>query len=405
MLRFAILELLSHKPLCGCELKKRFGGSIVFFWRAAHSQIYPELKRMEAEGLVSGDKVPHPWRPTKKVYAITEEGTRELVRWLREATGIQAVKDEMMLKCFAFDLVSPEEAARQIDHHKTLHERRLRRYREIERDLTQSTAIRSRPQTRSCSGTVSPSGTRSRSNKCTSNGAPRLSTNTRRFAPGFRGSERTSTLPGKRSKQPESEGRPRDRRNRDDVPVAPWPIARRNPRPMSRSRRGFARAIPEIRARSARKRDKIRVVLEGGFCEQPPLEMLRIIDQSCYVVDDDLLIGLRWILSDVSLDGDPLRALAEAYLEQSTYSPVQHDLRKPKERMLVERIRACQAEAAIIAAAKMCEPGLDEQVAYTRALEADGIPYFVTEFEEKMTSFDQLQMQLETFVESLLFEV
>jgi benzoyl-CoA reductase subunit C len=133
--------------------------------------------------------------------------------------------------------------------------------------------------------------------------------------------------------------------------------------------------------------------------------MLRIIDQSCYVVDDDLLIGLRWILSDVSLDGDPLRALAEAYLEQSTYSPVQHDLRKPKERMLVERIRACQAEAAIIAAAKMCEPGLDEQVAYTRALEADGIPYFVTEFEEKMTSFDQLQMQLETFVESLLFEV
>ena len=137
MLRFAILELLSHKPLCGCELKKRFGGSIVFFWRAAHSQIYPELKRMEAEGLVSGDKVPHPWRPTKKVYAITEAGTRELVRWLRERTDIQAVKDEMMLKCFAFDLIPPEEAARQIDHHKTLHDRQLLRYREIERDLTQ----------------------------------------------------------------------------------------------------------------------------------------------------------------------------------------------------------------------------------------------------------------------------
>jgi benzoyl-CoA reductase subunit C len=167
----------------------------------------------------------------------------------------------------------------------------------------------------------------------------------------------------------------------------------------------LARAIPEIRGRSARKQDKIRVVLEGGFCEQPPLDMLRIIDQSCYVVDDDLLIGLRWIRDDVSLDGDPLAALAEAYLEQSSYSPVQHDLRKPKERMLLERIRACGAGAAILSAAKMCEPGLDEQVAYTRALEAAGIPCFVTEFEEKMTSFDQLQMQLETFVESLLFEV
>jgi benzoyl-CoA reductase subunit C len=167
----------------------------------------------------------------------------------------------------------------------------------------------------------------------------------------------------------------------------------------------LARAIPEIRKRSARKQDKIRVVLEGGFCEQPPLDMLRIIDQSCYVVDDDLLIGLRWIRDDVSLDGDPLAALAKAYLDRSSYSPVQHDLRKPKERMLLERIRASEAGAAILSAAKMCEPGLDEQVAYTKALDAAGIPYFVTEFEEKMTSFDQLQMQLETFVESLLFEV
>jgi benzoyl-CoA reductase subunit C len=167
----------------------------------------------------------------------------------------------------------------------------------------------------------------------------------------------------------------------------------------------LAAAIPEIRARAARRHDKIRVVLEGGFCEQPPLDMLRIVDQSCYVVDDDLLIGLRWIRDDVSVDGDPLAALADAYLERSSWSPVQHDLRKPKERMLLERIRGAEADAAILCATKMCEPGLDEQVAYTKALDAAGVPYFVAEFEEKMTSFDQLQMQLETFVESLLFDV
>jgi benzoyl-CoA reductase subunit C len=51
----------------------------------------------------------------------------------------------------------------------------------------------------------------------------------------------------------------------------------------------------------------------------------------------------------------------------------------------------------------MCEPGLDEQVAYTHALDDAGIPYFVSEFEEKMTSFDQFQIQLETFVENVLF--
>lgn len=162
-------------------------------------------------------------------------------------------------------------------------------------------------------------------------------------------------------------------------------------------------ALPRIESRDARRQDKIQVVFEGGFCEQPPIDLLRAISAFCYVVDDDLLIGLRWILSDVATAGDPVRNLAVAYLDDSSYSPVQHDLRKPKEKMLLERIRGAKATAAIIAAAKMCEPGLDEQVAYAHALDEEGIPYFVTEFEERMTSFDHLQIQLETFVENLLF--
>jgi benzoyl-CoA reductase subunit C len=83
---------------------------------------------------------------------------------------------------------------------------------------------------------------------------------------------------------------------------------------------------------------------------------------------------------------------------------VQHDLRKPKEEMLRKRIADANAQAAIITAPKMCEPGLEEQVVYTRALDEDNIPYFVSEFEENMTSFDHLEIQLETFVENLLFD-
>ena len=159
-----------------------------------------------------------------------------------------------------------------------------------------------------------------------------------------------------------------------------------------------------IEKRKAKEQDRIRVVFEGGFCEQPPLDMLRSVGRTCYVVDDDLLIGLRWILHDIVPDGDPLRALAEAYIEDSSYSPVQHDLRKPKEKMLLKRINNSGAEAAIITAAKMCEPGLEEQVAYTRTLDEHDFPYFVSEFEENMTSFDHLEIQLETFIENILFD-
>ncbi len=161
--------------------------------------------------------------------------------------------------------------------------------------------------------------------------------------------------------------------------------------------------IPQLKQRTTKQQDRIRVVFEGGFCEQPPFDMVRMLGRSCYVVDDDFLIGLRWILEDVPAEGDPIGNLAEAYIERSSYSPVQHDLRKPKEEMLLQRIERAGADAVIIAAAKMCEPGLEEQVAYTHALDEKQIAYFVSEFEENMTSFEHLEMQVETFLENLLF--
>ncbi|MEK7729669.1 MAG: 2-hydroxyacyl-CoA dehydratase family protein [candidate division KSB1 bacterium] len=167
----------------------------------------------------------------------------------------------------------------------------------------------------------------------------------------------------------------------------------------------FLRAVlPMLKARPLKKQDKMRVVFEGGFCELPPVDLLQTIAQSCYVVDDDLLIGLRYLVEHVSLQGEPLFNLAEAYIEKSSYSPVQHDLRKPKENMLLDRVKQSRAEAVILAAAKMCEPGLEEQVTYSKALDAEHIPYFISEFEENQTTFEHLGIQLETFVENILFD-
>lgn len=162
--------------------------------------------------------------------------------------------------------------------------------------------------------------------------------------------------------------------------------------------------IPLIERSPKRKQDKVRVVFEGGFCETPPFDMLEAIARSCYVVDDDVLIGMRFLVEDVRDGSDPVIDLAEAYIERSTYSPVQHDRRKPKERMLLQRIQNSGAELVILAAAKMCEPGLEEQVAYSKALEESKIPYFISEFEENQNTFDQLAIQLETFVENLMFD-
>lgn len=162
--------------------------------------------------------------------------------------------------------------------------------------------------------------------------------------------------------------------------------------------------LPMIKARPLRQQDRMRVVFEGGFCETPPFDMLQTVTRSCYVVDDDIFIGLRFIVKDVGNTGDALADLADAYIDKSSYSPVQHDARKPKEHMLLERVRQANAESVILAAAKMCEPGLEEQVAYSKALEEAKIPYFISEFEENQNTFDQLAIQLETFVENIMFD-
>lgn len=167
----------------------------------------------------------------------------------------------------------------------------------------------------------------------------------------------------------------------------------------------LAEAVEVLPARKAKPQDRVKVILEGTFCEQMPLELLELLEEAgCYILDDDLLIGWRWFTEDVPEGGDPLRSLAESYLERSHYSSVRHDWRKPRFESLVDKVRACGAEAVIFCLAKFCEPALFDYVLFKEALEKEGIPHLVLEFEEKMWTFERLRTEVETFVESILFE-
>jgi benzoyl-CoA reductase subunit C len=164
-------------------------------------------------------------------------------------------------------------------------------------------------------------------------------------------------------------------------------------------------ALPELRSRSAKKRDSIRIVVEGSFCEQPPMQLIRLIeDAGCYIVDDDFVIGQSWFDSDVPTDGDPVLSLASSYLDRSVYSSVRHDFRKPRWNGLVDKVRRSKADAVLFLIAKFCEPAYFDYVPYKQELESAGIPHLQLEFEEKSFTFDRLRTEVETFVESLVFD-
>jgi benzoyl-CoA reductase subunit C len=164
-------------------------------------------------------------------------------------------------------------------------------------------------------------------------------------------------------------------------------------------------ALPKLRARDAKKRDSIRIVVEGSFCEQPPLTLIRMVEEAgCYIVADDFVIGQSWFESDVPCDGDPVLALATSYVDRAIYSSVRHDLRKPRWEGLVEKVKATQADAVLFLIAKFCEPAYFDYVPFRQELERAGIPHLQLEFEEKLFTFDRVRMEVETFVESLVFD-
>ncbi len=157
--------------------------------------------------------------------------------------------------------------------------------------------------------------------------------------------------------------------------------------------------------REARPRDRLRVVVEGVFCEQPPLGLLEVLEEAgCYVVEDDLLLGWRWFTSDVATDGNPFERLGSAYVNQSVPSSTRHESRQHRAEGLIEKVRRARADAVIFMPAKFCEPALFDYVLMKQGLERAGIPHLLVEFEEKMWTFERTRNEIETFVESMLFE-
>ncbi len=120
-LGYAILGLLARQACSGYELAARLRAPVGYYWTARHSQIYPELERLLAAGLVRYRVTPGPGPRDKKVYAATEEGLRALREWVTRPPAQRAPRDELLLKTYALWLADPIEAValfrKQADEH------------------------------------------------------------------------------------------------------------------------------------------------------------------------------------------------------------------------------------------------------------------------------------------------
>lgn len=135
-IRYALLSLLARETLSGYDIKQQMNNRFGPFWKVGSNQVYPELAKMEGEGLVKLHGLEqHAYRPVRKVYEITEAGQEALKQWTREPGELDKVRDEFLLKTYNSWLVEPEKMIKQVEEVKKLHEVRLSVYSDKIKEL------------------------------------------------------------------------------------------------------------------------------------------------------------------------------------------------------------------------------------------------------------------------------
>jgi PadR family transcriptional regulator, regulatory protein AphA len=128
-----ILGMLKLGAPTGYDIKKAIDGSTRFFWTASYGQIYPELKRLQKEGLVRSRQEPR-GKVKRTVYELIPKGEEALREWLTDRENvIFEIRDESLLRLFFSDVLSREDVLANLRMQQMIFDLLLDRFRtEIE---------------------------------------------------------------------------------------------------------------------------------------------------------------------------------------------------------------------------------------------------------------------------------
>ncbi len=112
-IKFPILGFLMESEMTGYDLKRRFCDPIGFFYRASDGSLYPALKKLERDAMVTM-RAEQRGRRARKLYTITQRGREYFLRRLREPAQPIFVYDEAQVKIY-FAQHDPEAAVHHVE--------------------------------------------------------------------------------------------------------------------------------------------------------------------------------------------------------------------------------------------------------------------------------------------------
>ncbi len=107
--KFMLLGFLMQSNMTGYEIKKRFSLSFSFFSGLSYGSIYPALKKMEQEGLITLQVQIQDGAPNRKIYTITDSGKKVFLEALRAPFDLDRPKYAFLARLFFFAHLSPAE--------------------------------------------------------------------------------------------------------------------------------------------------------------------------------------------------------------------------------------------------------------------------------------------------------
>jgi DNA-binding PadR family transcriptional regulator len=99
-LRYFVLGLLAQKPMSGYDIRRFLKGLSWLISSPSSGSLYPILRELLRDGLVVMEVVPGLDRPDRKVYSISEAGSRALGAWMD-----RPIPSSAPLKAFLMNLL------------------------------------------------------------------------------------------------------------------------------------------------------------------------------------------------------------------------------------------------------------------------------------------------------------
>jgi DNA-binding PadR family transcriptional regulator len=82
--RYFILGLLTKRSMSGYDIRRLLRSLGWLLGNPSFGAIYPALHALLKDDLVTVEVVPHPTRPPRKIYTITEAGRQALREWVEQ---------------------------------------------------------------------------------------------------------------------------------------------------------------------------------------------------------------------------------------------------------------------------------------------------------------------------------